>query len=97
MAASVSIFKNLNALMSSQPPKGFEKFFKDKKKTTSQDSEPPKEASSQPKPSKSASAKPQDGIKKEFEFKFQIPSSGKGQGKKGMNLVSQSRIISHGM
>ena len=86
MAASVSLFKDLSALMSSQPPKGFEKFFKDKKKTTSEDSEPQKETSSQSKPSKSASAKPQDSIKKEFEFKFQIPSSGKGQGKKGMCL-----------
>ena len=81
---SQDFMKNLSALMMSKKPvKGFEKFYKEKKNVSSKqpekaDKEDKKETPEPQKepPSKSAS----ESFKKEFQFKFQIPSTGGGKG-----------------
>ena len=79
---SQDFMKNLSALMMSKKPvKGFEKFYKEKKNVSSkkpaaeEDKKETPEPQKEP-PSKSAS----ESFKKEFQFKFQIPSTGGGKG-----------------
>ena len=83
---SQDFMKNLSALMMSKKPvKGFEKFYKEKKNVSSKNPEKAEKAEEDKKetpepqkepPSKSAS----ESFKKEFQFKFQIPSTGGGKG-----------------
>jgi hypothetical protein len=81
---SQDFMKNLSALMMSKKPvKGFEKFYKEKKNVSSkkpaaaaeEDKKETPEPQKEP-PSKSAS----ESFKKDFQFKFQIPSTGGGKG-----------------
>ena len=56
-------------MMSSKPPRGFEKFFKDKNKKAEVKEPEKKESQEASKPSKSADPE------KKFEFKFHIEST----------------------
>ena len=78
---SQELLRNLSVWMN-QAPKGFEKFQRGRKGEKAAQKEPPKEQpkkSPPPPPSKSTS----NPERKEFSFKFEIPSSGGGGGKKG--------------
>lgn len=85
--------KSLSTLMN-RPPKGFEKFRRDKNKAPPpEESNESKEQPSQPQPppkrNQQSSSQNTGGFKKDFEFKFEFPKSGSGgsggQGNQGGN------------
>ena len=78
ISTSPEFLRNLSALLCARPPKGFEKFYKDKKPTKDSSAEKPKEEpKSAPPPPKSEKSQE---FKKEFTFKMDFPDFGKKGG-----------------
>ena len=78
---SQDFLRSLSALMMNKKPvKGFEKFYKDKKKAPESSEASKESAETKPPPSKSSESKSPKEFQKEFSFKFQIPTTGGGKG-----------------